>query len=386
MVSRYMYLTSQHTIMISYVAKEPVDVDDGVLTVIVNGRYFEVADTPENREVVVTAQEEDDEEGLIDFLNDDEGVKVVLDADDRFERDYETGRVFLRGTDRPIPQTLSDRIVEYLDNDLPVQAYVNFWKRCLLNPNPEAVKMLFDFIEMTEMPITPSGMFVGYRTVQLAPYYRKSDDGDVEQVGYSLREDLREDAEQPYVTAEENVDPDTGEVTVEEIPLSKKLRLVDLYTGQIDNSVGATPSMDRDDVVFDPSRACAKGLHIAGMNYIPKYGGQRIPEPGDTSWAEMTNREKYEALQEQQSNPVTVNLVHPADVVSVPHGHAGEKMRVCKYKVVGLFNGTDYTGRFADIEYADERDAQLMAELDEQIEAGDADLNELREKRELLNA
>ena len=81
----------------------------------------------------------------------------------------------------------------------------------------------------------------------------------------------------------------------------------DCHSGKFDNSVGQTVEMDRNDVDDNPDNTCSSGLHVAAFKYANGFGS---------------------TLVEVEINPV--------DVVAVPNDYNGEKMRVCKYKVVNV--------------------------------------------------
>lgn len=74
--------------------------------------------------------------------------------------------------------------------------------------------------------------------------------------------------------------------------------------GRLDNSVGNVVEMKRSQVTHDPATLCSAGLHVATFDYA-------------NSW---------------DSRTVKV-IVNPRDVVSVPTDGAGDKMRVCRYRV-----------------------------------------------------
>lgn len=85
----------------------------------------------------------------------------------------------------------------------------------------------------------------------------------------------------------------------------------DCYTGKIDNSIGQFPEMPRSEVNPDPNETCSRGLHIAAWDYLP-------------------------TMDHQNHNNRTVECkVHPKDVVAVPTDYNGQKMRVCRYEVIG---------------------------------------------------
>jgi hypothetical protein len=91
----------------------------------------------------------------------------------------------------------------------------------------------------------------------------------------------------------------------------KKVRadFMDVHSGTFDNSVGNVVEMPRNQVNEDATQTCSNGLHVANYNYATNfYGGGVMLE-------------------------VEVN---PADVVSVPVDYNNAKIRVCKYKVLGV--------------------------------------------------
>jgi len=88
---------------------------------------------------------------------------------------------------------------------------------------------------------------------------------------------------------------------------------MDHHSNTIDNSPGKVISMERNKISDDPQEACHFGLHVGALNYARSFGGD--------------NRR------------IVVVEIDPADVVCVPYDCNHEKMRVCKYKVLGNHNG-----------------------------------------------
>lgn len=81
----------------------------------------------------------------------------------------------------------------------------------------------------------------------------------------------------------------------------------DCHTRTFDNSVGSICEVKREQVDDNPNNTCSNGLHVACFDYANGFG------------------------------PVTVEVeVDPRDVVAVPTDYNGTKMRVCKFKVVGV--------------------------------------------------
>ena len=80
--------------------------------------------------------------------------------------------------------------------------------------------------------------------------------------------------------------------------------------GQILNTIGATIEVERSSVDDDFRQACGAGLHVGSLSYAKGWGQQ-----------------------------VILVEVDPADVVSVPDDCSCQKLRCCKYTVVGEYSG-----------------------------------------------
>lgn len=84
----------------------------------------------------------------------------------------------------------------------------------------------------------------------------------------------------------------------------------DQHTGTCDNSPGQVLEMPRNKISDDPNEACHYGFHVGALEYATTF-----------------------------SQRVVVCKVDPADVVCIPYDHDKQKMRVCRYEVVGNHNG-----------------------------------------------
>lgn len=89
----------------------------------------------------------------------------------------------------------------------------------------------------------------------------------------------------------------------------------DKYRGVFDNSVGNVCEMQRAKVDDDRARGCSDGLHAGALSYVAAYGSV---EEGDN---------------------IVIVKINPADVVSVPTDCNCQKLRTCRYEVVGLYEG-----------------------------------------------
>lgn len=107
-----------------------------------------------------------------------------------------------------------------------------------------------------------------------------------------------------------------------------------VVTGRIPNDPGSVIEMPRSEVQFDPSIGCHTGLHVGTYDYARSFG---------------------------QGSLLEVRL-NPRDVVSVPTDCSAQKLRCCRYTVVGTISdpypqpvlGAEYD-EFDDL-YADEYD------------------------------
>lgn len=88
----------------------------------------------------------------------------------------------------------------------------------------------------------------------------------------------------------------------------------DIHSGTFDNSPGKVLEMPRNSVNEDPTQTCSYGLHVANWDYA------------------HTKFASYDP-----STDIMLEVeVSPADVVAVPIDYNQSKMRVCRYKVLGV--------------------------------------------------
>jgi hypothetical protein len=84
----------------------------------------------------------------------------------------------------------------------------------------------------------------------------------------------------------------------------------DCHSGKFDNSPGQRHEMPRNKVDDNRSHSCSSGFHVGSLKYATGFG------------------------------PTTVIVkVDPADVVSIPTDSSCQKVRTCKYEVVGMYEG-----------------------------------------------
>lgn len=206
------------------------------------------------------------------------GKPVTLTKDDtRFEKIAKALRD--RASDEEIQNLLENKVsvpgvevteemspalakrVDFLRKEnLPLTSINRFIHNLNQNPSEESKKDLYGFLEACDLPITEDGCFLAYKRVS----------GNFK----------------------------------------------DCRTGKMDNSVGMTVEMPREDVDPDRNRTCSTGLHVCSKSYLSSFSGE---------------------------NTVVVK-VNPRDVVAVPVDYHNAKMRVCRYVVIGIIepeNGED---------------------------------------------
>ena len=119
----------------------------------------------------------------------------------------------------------------------------------------------------------------------------------------------------------------------------------DKWRGTFDNRVGQVCEMRRAKVDDNRGRGCSAGLHAGALNYVASYGSV---DDGDH---------------------IVIVKINPEDVVSVPSDCNCEKLRTCKYEVVGEYQGELlkplYKSEFEEDSYVDE-EAELHDEYDDE--------------------
>ena len=139
----------------------------------------------------------------------------------------------------------------------------------------------------------------------------------------------------------------------------------DKYRGVFDNRVGQVCQMQRAKVDDDRARGCSDGLHAGALNYVAGYGSV---ESGDR---------------------IVIVKINPKDVVSVPSDCNCEKLRTCRYEVVGEYQGELlkplYAANFEEDDYAgydDDEDYDVSDDYWDQFGDEDEDEEEYEDEDE----
>jgi hypothetical protein len=125
--------------------------------------------------------------------------------------------------DEQLPNALSDKLLEFVEANLPTEPLEKFWDNLKENPAESAKEDLFSFLEANKVPLTSDGCFIAYKKV--------------------------------------------------------KKDWWDSYTGDTHKNVpGAVIRMDRKAVDHDRRNTCSSGLHVAAWGYASTFSGERILE------------------------------------------------------------------------------------------------------------
>jgi len=146
----------------------------------------------------------------------DEIIPLLSIADTLSERGFQVVDGIVHVDGDALPESLSARVLDFFNNNLPFEPLLKFWAKLKNNPSFNSRQMLFKFLEHNGHPITTEGNFIAYRAV---------------------RNDF-----------------------------------LDKHTGKMDNSVGNVVEIDRSKVDDNPNNVCSHGLHVATMSYASTFG------------------------------------------------------------------------------------------------------------------
>jgi len=121
----------------------------------------------------------------------------------------------------------------------------------------------------------------------------------------------------------------------------KKVRsdFKDVHSGEFDNHPGKTLEMPRNKISDDPNQACHEGFHVGALGYAGTFG--------------------------DNNGKMVICKVDPEHVVCVPYDASQQKMRVCKYKVVGMYSGDKMPDTIIDEETEHEGPSDPQVEANE---------------------
>jgi hypothetical protein len=192
-------------------------------------------------------------------------IESLLSKKKTVEHKFRAGNVKIIGDDvfykeEKLRGAIVKKILEFVEQGKNPTFLLKFIDKLKENPNPNSVEQLYDFILNCNFEINEDGFMIGFK---------------------SVRNNYK-----------------------------------DWHSGTYDNSVGQSPTMNRDDVCSDKSVGCSYGLHVSNYEYA----------------FEFNNKDGRRLMKV---------LVNPKNVVSVPQDCSHQKIRCWTYDVIEELSG-DY--------------------------------------------
>jgi hypothetical protein len=182
-------------------------------------------------------------------------------------------RITING--KNLPEAISNRLMDIFEAGLPLNPIANFLERLYRNPSATSRRELLLFLEGNDLPLTPDGCFMAYKSAvnwdgrtELDDSGRKFAKGDFQSFGTNRQNGL-----------------------------PTRLRL------------GDEIRMDRGEVDDCRQNTCSFGYHFASFGYASTFG----------SW-----------------DALLLMKIDPADVVSIPNDYDNQKGRTCAYTLHGV--------------------------------------------------
>ena len=194
---------------------------DGNITLVLNGEQFFIVKEDSAYDKVRQALVDDASADELLLLVDK--AKEVADYVHSTDIEVKNGCVFYDGEE--VHNTLTDRILTFMKDGLPIKPLVNFLAKLMQNPSYSARQELFDFLEHKNLPVTEDGDFLAYKAVSSA--------------------------------------------------------YMDKYSNKVSNTIGTHVEMTRWNVDDDRQNGCAAGLHAGALDYVQSYGSFHDNENSD---------------------------------------------------------------------------------------------------------
>lgn len=264
------------------------------------------------------------EENLIALENEIAKINTIIHAG--IVEEDGRGNYYLKGyRDVQMPEALALQIIEYAENDYPIDALVNFWKLCMANPNTQARDDFFDYVKEYGVTITDSGYAMLYKSVArehevddelvnfVSGQYHKIKRWKKAPSKYVVIENDEGAYELISLYDEEEPENHLGDLQALHDDLDQLIEDTDAhYTphhtgGDYGNKIqiGVPVTMPREECDPDINRGCSVGLHVGHRSYVKNFnfGNKKL---------------------------ILACLVNPMNVVALPT-HDNSKMRTCEY-------------------------------------------------------
>ena len=188
----------------------PFILTESSLTVVINGKAQTMNNDHVNWDHAVAAVKAEEFDKLEDLF--DIAKAVPSYSDGKVTVDH--GVVYYDGEE--IHNHVVDRLLDFMREGLPYGPLVRFLDKLMENPSRRAINELYTFLEHKNMPLTPDGNFLAYKSV---------DDN-----------------------------------------------FKDWHTGKFSNNVGDVQEMRRSAVCDDADQGCSAGFHAGSLEYARGFG------------------------------------------------------------------------------------------------------------------
>lgn len=182
----------------------------GKITAIIEGTVYSVNSDHTNYQNILQSVRDQDWAKFLDLVDLSRKVRDYVHSTNVEIKD---GVITFDG--EVVHNTLTKRVIDFMQQDLPFKPLLNFLCNLMENPSKRAVDELYDFLDVGELPITEDGYFLAFKNV--------------------------------------------------------KADYTDIYSGKFNNSVGSICEMKRNQVDEDKDRTCSYGLHFCSIAYLPHF-------------------------------------------------------------------------------------------------------------------
>jgi hypothetical protein len=182
----------------------------GKITAILDGTVYTVDTDHSNYQNILQTVRDQDWTKFLDLVDLSRKVRDYVHSSNVEIKD---GMILFDG--EIVHNTLTKRVINFMQQDLPFKPLLNFLCNLMENPSKRAVDELYDFLDVGELPITEDGHFLAFKNV--------------------------------------------------------KADYTDIYSGKFNNAVGSICEMKRNQVDEDKDRTCSYGLHFCSIAYLPNF-------------------------------------------------------------------------------------------------------------------
>ena len=135
--------------------------DEGNISIVLKGKQYFVNSTDEaHAQVMEALRAGKTEDEILEVLD---KASQVADYLEDSEVQIKDGCVMYHG--EAVHNTLTEKIISFMRQELPVQPLINFLKNMMKNPSFASRRELFDFLSHKSLPITEDGCFLAYKAV-----------------------------------------------------------------------------------------------------------------------------------------------------------------------------------------------------------------------------